>query len=201
MKRKQHFGWMAWALLAVAIAGALSKMANAGTSATDRFAITPEHVSRVLNSAGIAAKTEEVQFLSTVNSAGQNPQLTVVNVSTWRDGNLKALLRCQNIRECLPFYVVLRDKKAPIQTSSFYNVLHESFVSQKKINGKSAEKPLVVGGQHAMLVINTRNSRITLPVICLESGRKGETIRLASPDKKQKYEGEVVQAGVLQGKF
>ena len=201
MKREQHFGWMAWVLLAIAIAGVLSKMANAATVATDRFAITPEHVSHVLNSAGIAAKTEEVQFLSPVSSLGQNPQLSVVNVSSWRNGNLKALLRCQNIRECLPFYVVLRNKTAPVQTSSFYNVLHESFAPQQKLRKKLAAKPLVVGGQRATLVIQNQNMQITLPVICLESGRKGEIIHLASPDKKQRYQGEVMEAGVLQGRF
>jgi hypothetical protein len=189
---------MAWALIAIAIAGVLAKVANAATIATERFAITPEHVSRVLNSAGIAAKTEEVQFLSAVSSAGQNPQLSVVNVSSWRNGSLKALLRCPNIRECLPFYVVLRDKRAPVQTSSFFNVLHENIAPQKNL--KSAEKPLVVGGQRATLFIQNQNLQITLPVICLESGRKGEIIRLSSPDKKQRYQGEVVEAGVLQGR-
>lgn len=201
MKRELHFGWVAWVMLAIAIAGVLSKMANAATIATDRFAITPEHVSHVLNSAGIAAKTEEVQFLSPVSSLAQNPQLSVVNVSSWRNGNLKALLRCQNIRECLPFYVVLRNKTALVQTSSFYNVLHESFAPQQKLREKSVAKPLVVGGQRAMLVIQNQNMQITLPVICLESGRKGEIIHLASPDKKQRYQGEVVEAGVLQGRF
>jgi flagella basal body P-ring formation protein FlgA len=56
-------------------------------------------------------------------------------------------------------------------------------------------------GTHAVLIMNDRRMRIQIPVISLETGKAGETIHVASPDRKQVYEGEVVDGTLLWRKF
>ena len=201
--RKNHiFGRTAGGLAVIAVLAVAPRFACGAAPAPDRFAVSPRRVSSALQQAGIPAKSSQVEFLSAVSSMAENPQLTVVNVSRWRDGDSKALLRCRNNRECLPFYVVLHGNKATGRISpSFVNTAQSKQDTELKPKQRSAEKPLVRGGQHATLIIKNQNLQITLPVICLESGKRGETIRLSSPDRKQKYTGEVVEAGLLQGNF
>ena len=200
---KDHiFGRMAGGLAVIAILAVASKVAYGAAPAPDRFAISPGRVSSALQQAGILAKSSQVEFLSAVSSMAENPQLTVMNVSRWRGGDSKVLLRCRNNRECLPFYVVLHDSKATARISpNVANTAQGKPNAELEPKRRSAEKPLVRGGQHATLIIKNRDLRISLPVICLESGKRGETIRLSSRDRKQKYTGEVVEAGLLQGNF
>jgi flagella basal body P-ring formation protein FlgA len=56
-------------------------------------------------------------------------------------------------------------------------------------------------GTHATLVIDDQRSHIQLSVISLENGIAGHRIRVASPDHKQFYVGEVVSARLLKGNF
>ncbi|HWF90914.1 MAG TPA: flagella basal body P-ring formation protein FlgA [Terriglobales bacterium] len=203
MQKNSIFGKLAGGLAASAIlVAALALPCSAGPLIRDRFAISPERVSSVLQQAGIRAKSAQVEFLSPVSSMAENPQLTVVSVARWREGKLKALLRCRNNRECLPFYVVLHDNDmtGPVSVN-FLNAIQGEFSTKQKTRKRSAEKLLVRGGQRATLIMKNRNLRITLPVLCLENGKRGETIRLSSPDRKQKYTGEVVEAGLLEGNF
>jgi|SRR6185437_2480054 len=202
MQKNSIFGKLAGGLATSAIlVAALALLCSAGPI-RDRFAISPERVSSVLQQAGIRAKSAQVEFLSPVSSMAENPQLTVVSVARWREGKLKALLRCRNNRECLPFYVVLHDNDmtGPVSVN-FLNAIQGEFSTKQKTRKRSAEKLLVRGGQRATLIMKNRNLRITLPVLCLENGKRGETIRLSSPDRKQKYTGEVVEAGLLEGNF
>lgn len=185
----------------VAVAALLGIATNAtGSVSPGRFIISPEHVVRALEQVGISPDADNVEFLSLVSSAIQNPQLSVVNIARWRPGDLKVRLRCRSNRECLPFYVVLRDTKAEKIPSGLLSATQVNPVPVKK-QRKPVDKPLVRGGQRATLVLKNHDLRITIPVICLESGVRGEIIRLSSPDRKQKYAGEVVAAGLLQGDF
>ena len=199
MKNSNHIAGILFGMAAVVIFGAVPNVN--GSTALERFAITAGPVTQALATAGISAKSTEVEFLSAVSSMRQNPQLTLVNVSTWRDGNLKALIRCESNRECLPFYVVVHDKKLPARSSNVFHGSPKSSAPHQQARRKAADKPLVHGGQVATLVLRNQDLQITIPVLCLESGRKGETIRLSSPDRKRHYMGEVVEAGLLQGKF
>ena len=203
MRKNPIFERLASGLAARAIVVAVLTLACSAGPVRDRFAISPERISSVLQQAGIRAKSTQVEFLSPVSSMAENPQLTIVNIARWRDGKFKALLRCRNNRECLPFYVVIHDNDTitPAVSANFLSAIQGEFSTKRKPRKRLAEKPLVRGGQRATLIMKNRNLRITLPVICLESGKRGETIRLSSPDRKQKYTGEVVEAGLLEGNF
>jgi flagella basal body P-ring formation protein FlgA len=44
-----------------------------------------------------------------------------------------------------------------------------------------------------------KDFRATTPVICLENGRQGESIRVSSLDRKRIMVGEIVGPGLLRG--
>ena len=56
-------------------------------------------------------------------------------------------------------------------------------------------------GTHATLVMDDDRSHIQVAVISLENGMAGHRIRVSSPDHKQVYFGEVVNARLLRGSF
>jgi hypothetical protein len=56
-------------------------------------------------------------------------------------------------------------------------------------------------GTHATLVMDDNRSHIQVAVISLENGLVGHRIHVASPDHKQTYVGEVVNARLLRGSF
>jgi hypothetical protein len=198
--RSNHIFGQAIGVVAV-FALAIATNAGAESVSPERSIISPERVIRALGQAGLSAKAGDVEFLSSVSSVAQNPQLSVVNVSRWRRDDLKVRLRCRSNRECLPFYVVLRNANAKKIPDNLLAAAQTNSVPEQKPLRKPAEKPLVRGGQRATLVLKNHDLRITIPVICLENGARGEVIRLSSPDRKQKYAGEVVAAGLLQGDY
>jgi len=63
----------------------------------------------------------------------------------------------------------------------------------------SSLQNVIRGGDHATLILESPDSRMRLPVICLQSGVLGQRIRVASPDRKQYYEAEIVSPGMLKG--
>jgi flagella basal body P-ring formation protein FlgA len=56
-------------------------------------------------------------------------------------------------------------------------------------------------GTHATLMMDDQRSQIQIAVISLENGMVGHRIHVASPDHKQTYVGEVVNARLLRGSF
>jgi flagella basal body P-ring formation protein FlgA len=51
---------------------------------------------------------------------------------------------------------------------------------------------IVRAGSAVKLLIDGKNMRITVPVVCLQSGRQGQTIRVASSDRKRVYQAQVI---------
>jgi len=52
-------------------------------------------------------------------------------------------------------------------------------------------------GDPATMVFNNRFLHISMPVICLQSGRQGQTIRVASIDHRRFYKAEIMGPGLL----
>jgi hypothetical protein len=182
---------LAWLVLfATLTAGANAQTANR------RTAISQRRVAGAITSAGVPVKAAQVEFLSEV-SAAEDVSLRIVSVNTWTDGTAKVRLRCRDNRECLPFYVLLRDA----QTLGVRHVYQSPVrVATDKSRAEKALSPrLVRGGDRATLILESSDLRINMSVICLESGTRGQQIRVASSDGRRFYKGEVVEEGVLKG--
>lgn len=57
----------------------------------------------------------------------------------------------------------------------------------------------VLAGSRATLLIEAKRLHIKVPVVCLEKGVAGQTIRVSSLDRKQTYRAEVVDSTQLKG--
>ncbi|MGH9500012.1 MAG: flagella basal body P-ring formation protein FlgA [Terriglobales bacterium] len=166
----------------------------AGQTRQNRIAISTQSVVSAMAQAGWRVGPERVKFLSQVTSTAAEPGLQVAQVTHWQGDKLRVELRCHDPHACLPFYVLVTEQKTtgkPGQTPAAV------------ANGGPAalemaeEKPLIRSGDPATLTFADRGLRITMPVICLENGRRGQEIRVASSDHRRFYKAEIVGPGLL----
>lgn len=165
-----------------------------GTSAMaqtrERFDVSPQRVAEALAAAGVPATTGQVRFLDPVTALVQDPRLQVLRVGNWTGGALKAELRCHDHRACLPFYVLLSSSGAADAQGRTLSV-------QKTVTESPDKSALMRDGDSATLLFESSALRISMPVICLQSGTRGQTIRVASTDHKRFFSAEIVGSGLL----
>jgi len=159
-----------------------------------RFLISPVSVAQALVAAGVPVAATQVKFLSDVSATGRNPVLKVINVATWTDGSYKAELRCHDHSACLPFYVLLTGS----QTAEAHGRgSTESQPSSGTLPALPVKQALMRDGDRATLVFENSSLRISMPVICLQSGERGQTIRVVSADHKRFFKAQIVESGLL----
>ena len=156
-----------------------------------RIRISSTQVASALESAGWKITASQVRLLSEVTSERTDPNLEVMQVSKWREDKIKAKLRCRDRHACLPFFVLVDGVEAGQAGSD------TSRGVQKLAFDTAALPPLMRGGDHATMVFADKMLRISVPVICLQSGRRGQTIRVSSEDHKRFFRAEVVASGLL----
>jgi hypothetical protein len=187
VKRLKQFMWLLSAIL----------MLGANAHAADsRPSLSKRQVADAMISAGIPVKAAQVEFLSQL-SASEDVSLQVVTIRTSTEGTATVKLRCHDNRECLPFYVLVHD----VRSAGVSDVHHRrvQIATGQARTDKVSSPRLVRGGDHATLLLETSDFRISLPVICLESGMRGQRIRVTSRDGRRFYKGEVVEVGILRG--
>jgi hypothetical protein len=156
--------------------------------------VQPSSVQQVIDAlalTGVVVAPDQIEFLSGIRSTKESASIQVVNTTNSSAGTVKVKLRCQDNHECLPFYVLVHrlDK------------LNISSARLKAVSAAAADVPqnVIRGGEHATLILESPDSRMSLPVICLQSGILGQTIRVASPDHRQLFDAVVVAPGTLKG--
>jgi hypothetical protein len=166
-------------------------MAAAASQPSQRFAISTRQIADAMRSAGLVLNGAQMEFLSEVSTASDHPLLQVVSTAKRAAGSEIVKLRCHDNHECLPFYVLVHDSKAitRLQLAS----------GQRPLIEADSLPRVVRGGDSAILTLENADSRISLPVICLQNGVRGQRIRVASKDHRRFFEGEVVGTGVLKG--
>jgi hypothetical protein len=162
-------------------------------SGAARSVMPVQPVADAMAFAGMAVKPEQIEFLSGASRTSEGAKVRLVSVTHGTPGMVKVKLRCENNHECLPFYVLVDGVDATEPNS---------LGARPAPPSKATSLPnLVRAGDHATLVLETPDARMSFPVICLQSGARGQRIRLASPDRRRTYDGEVVAAGMLKGNF
>jgi hypothetical protein len=141
--------------------------------------------------AGVMVAPDQIEFLSGIRSAKESASIQVVSTSNSSAGMVKVKLRCQDNHECLPFYVLVHS----------LDKLNVGSARLKTVSAAETDVPqnIIRGGEHATLILESPDSRMSLPVICLQSGNVGQTIRVASPDHRQLFDAVVVAPGMLKG--
>ncbi len=166
-----------------------------GQQAGARFPISSERVAEAIAAAGVPVRAAQVRFLAQVNALGQDSGLEVINMAKWSGDTWKAELRCSDQRACLPFYVLVQAETA----GAFDGLptLQGRPFARRNVPLFPRRQILMRNGDLATLVFENPSIRITMPVICLESGNRGQTIRVESTDHKRFFKGEIVKPGLL----
>lgn len=193
-----------WICLGIVLTVTCSAWAE--PEAQTRFLVTERQVTQSLLERGITADESQVTILASVISTERDPGLEVLAVipsGIRRDrsgGEPEMLVKvgCRRPGSCLPFYVVVKGATGDAGGAEKPTHPVPTLVIAK--GGPSARETMRAG-THAVLIMNDRRMRIQIPVISLETGKAGETIHVASPDRKQVYEGEVVDGTLLWRKF
>jgi hypothetical protein len=137
---------------------------------------------------GVETTANQLEILSSVTTS-PNSALRVLKVKKESPNTMLAELACRKPGQCLPFYVLIHQSEVEARAE---NKLLESLPGLTTAKDTIDTHPLVTRGQPVKLIIEKADFRIVLSAVCLEGGRHGQTIRVASPDRKRVYSAEVV---------
>jgi hypothetical protein len=130
-----------------------------------------------------------------------NPVLDVLSVEPigdrWSGGHSGThswvKLGCHIPGACLPFYAVVSWPQEPAGRAIDTSIATPAALKPKAITMRA--------GAHATLLMDDDRSHIQIAVISLENGIAGHSIRVTSPDHKQVYVAEVVNASLLRKSY
>jgi hypothetical protein len=168
---------------------------TAAQTQPSRSAITPQRVANAMSDAGWKVSPGQVKLLSQVTTS-RDTWLQVVQVKHWQGNQLKVELRCHEPRSCLPFYVLVNEGGKADKAGLTADAGADTDGKQAALE-MPVEKPLIRSGDPATLKFADKGLSITMPVICLENGQRGQRIRVASADHKRFYKAEIVGPGLL----
>ena len=185
-----------YAFLAIALGIAISSSAQ---NKPGRIAITPERVAGAMMDAGWNVSAAQVEMLPHVTVDASSPWLQVVQVTHWQDDKLKVQLRCHDPRACLPLYVLINrhgSTESALQAAQNNHEQVEVAANHPEFDAP-VEAPVMHSGDPAKMQFAQKGLSISMPVICLQNGRQGQTIRVASADHKRFFKAEIVAPGLL----
>jgi len=140
---------------------------------------------------GLFVSPHQIEMLSGKGHSSEGANVHVVNIAEVAAGTVKVKLRCQDNHECLPFYILVHGVDRV--------TLASAKVGEMPVIEANPPEKVVRGGDHAILILETSDSRMRFPVICLEGGAPGQKIRVTSPDRKRNFDAEIVAVGLLKG--
>ena len=183
--------WMAWGCLTAALAGVPAKADTATRVPIDR-----DQIISALSQQGVRVAAPQVDLLCELTATQSQPRLQVVSVSRLDGQTSKVRMQCERNDICLPFYFLLHwtDPTEGDAASTTWTAQ-----GQRSRRHLSRDEIMVRSGRRAILVFEGSNYRIRIPVLCMESGAKGQAIRVMSTDRKKTYVARVVSPRLLQG--
>lgn len=172
-------------------------LAGAGISVraeeAPRTLISRDCILRALHSSGVSILPEQMEELSGMTAAEPNPPLKVLSIDLLDADSDKVLLRCEHPNTCLPFYVLVH-----------WGRLEDGSTSRPGQTDPRPARPeqrtgnlLVRSGRTVVLMLEGEYIHMTLPVLCLQNGGRGQQVRVISKDTKKRYVARVTGPGVV----
>jgi hypothetical protein len=188
--------------IAVLSIAAMSLTGWSQSQLQDRFALTADQVAQSVSKGGIEVSGDQVFLLANVVAKVPYPSLDVLSVEPigdkWFGGHSGThswvKLGCHLPGECLPFYAVVSWPQEPGGRAIHQSIVPSAALTPKKVITMRA-------GTHATMLMDDDRSHIQIAVISLENGIAGHSIRVTSPDHKQVYVAEVVNASLLRKSY
>jgi Chaperone for flagella basal body P-ring formation len=169
-------------------------------AASGRNSITTEQVSAAMARAGMQVSAKQVELLSDVVAATPSPTLKIRSMEPWGDNRMMVRFDCGTPDECVPFFVAVRLVPVNAPSDAGGNDAHPSGSRHSTSNTSTsvvATIPDIRSGSTATLIIEGGHVHIKIPVVTMENGSIGQTIRVSSRDRKQSYTAEVIDGTLL----
>ena len=160
-------------------------------------AIATGQIAAALSNAGISTTSEQVVLLSDVVATTSFPALKVDSTEIWSDRRIKVRLSCVKPEVCLPFFVAVRGSQAQAVPPVLVDPSSVAILREKP----DSHSFVMPAGARAILLLDGGHVHIQLPVVCLQGGVIGQTIRVASLDRRQTYLAQVNANKILRGKL
>ena len=153
-------------------------------------------VTAALAARGLSVAPSQVEFLASVRSIRPNPALEIEHLQAAGQRSLLVRVRCRETADCLPFFVVvhLSDRQ---DVEAMLERMPATARLQPAASRPSRPNWMLRQGETAMFVLENKDLRASAPVICLQNGRQGDSIRVSSLDHKRIMIGEIVGPGLL----
>jgi hypothetical protein len=163
-----------------------------------RFPVTRQQVAHALLRHGLTVADDQVSLVASIVASNPEPELDVDLVqplgASVGDPRIRAKVRlvCPQPRACVPFYAIVT---WPLDT-----VLSPLPVLAHAAAVHAPVAPIAMrAGSNAMLIVDTAQMHIRVPVISLQDGSVGSRIHVTSPDRKQNYTATIVSPTLLTG--
>lgn len=161
----------------------------------DLFPITRAQVQAAIRTAkgGQGAIAEDIIMLAPVRSKGRHPELQVsgIRIDEGR-GTAEIRLRCIH-HECLPFLVIVKPRLPIAEWKAEVHVISNRGSSTVA----PSVGPTVKQGQASVLIRTEPGMRISIPVVALQAGSSGQSIRVRAVVSSRCYRAVVQQDGSL----
>jgi len=172
-------------------------------AASEHYPIGTGQIAATVARMGVRIAPSQVTLLTDVVANTPNPALQVQFLQRSGADRFLVRLECESKEDCLPFIASVHvDQGEATQlaaVSSRLSLLKEPFSSS--VSGSRPETIVIRSGSSATLRLDGEHVHIRIPVICLENGSTGQTIRSTDKDHRQVYKAQVIADGVLQGKL
>jgi hypothetical protein len=177
------------------IAGALllaAALAASAQSAARPAQITEQDLVAGLRVRGITVAPRQIRLLADIPSRKEHPELETLKIEKISQTEARIMFRCADQSSCVPFYAVVSGL-GPEESALGRLTTAKVRTGTQLAPGEAAVKR----GSLATLEIASPQMLITLPVVCLQSGRQGEQIAVASIDHTRTYHAEIIGMGRL----
>ena len=175
----------------------------AAFAATGQYSISAEQVAASVNRMGVQIAPRQVTILADAVSATPSPVLQVRSLERLDTDRFMARLVCENSSDCVPFMASIQvDRNGAAQLASISSRQSPQVQQVLRAGPQPGPESIVIrGGAPAMLQLEGDHVQIRIPVICLQSGAAGQTIRATDKDHRRIYAAQVVSNGLLRGRL
>lgn len=164
----------------------------------EHYAISTSNIAQTISRAGVQVSPDQVMLPTGVVATTANPMLKVRSVEKLGNRQILARIECLNSDQCLPFFV-------DIQVGEGVNaktVLNGTEFATLESSTRTESHPMVVrSGATVMLMLEGAHVHIRIPVVCLEGGASGQTIRVTDKSHRLIYSAQVIDASFVKGKL
>jgi hypothetical protein len=165
-------------------------------SQSNRFSITRDQVANAIDGAGMRVSAGQVTLLSNMVSAAANPALKVESIEKWGNGKIRVRLECANPGECLPFIVAV-----PLSGAAQERLALSPQLEPVSFSAKPREPDTIRAGSTAVLFLEGPHLHIQMSVVCLENGSIGQSIRVATRDRRLTFMAQILSDSTLRGQL